>query len=163
MSEICKLHDEAMLIMNEAFALKNENKFDEAKLKFFESCKLELQSASLVKKLPENEPSRSMLFLGAASLAWHGEDFELAERLIDEGMSGYPPEKLKNDFRQLLDDVKFSIAAKKSSEILFEDQAELRLYGDGVGHGRITTKSLIKGVALADPEQNYGNFFPESE
>jgi hypothetical protein len=146
MSDICTLHDQAMHMMNEAYSLKNANRNEEARQKFLDACNLELQSASYVEKLPENEPSRSMLFLGAASLAWHGEDFALAERLIGEGLSGYPPEDVKNDLRQLLDDVALSLAIRNSSAVLREEEAEMRLYGDGVGHGRIQSKSLISRV-----------------
>jgi hypothetical protein len=53
-----------------------------------------------------------MLYRGAASLAWRGEDFEFAKRLIAEAMNGYPPEQVKNDLRQLLAKVKLSIVAK---------------------------------------------------
>jgi hypothetical protein len=99
--------------MNEAILLKKENKFEEAELKFLEACKLEVKAASLIEKLPENEPSRSILFLSAASLAWRGEDFEFAEKLISEGMNGYPPEQVKNDLRQLLAKVKLFQAFRR--------------------------------------------------
>jgi hypothetical protein len=112
MSVICKLHDDAMLLMNEAILLEKENKFEEAKLKFLDACNIELKSASLVEKLPENEPSRSILYLGAASLAWRGEDFEFAERLISEGMNGYPPEQVKKDLMKLLSAINGTIAGK---------------------------------------------------
>jgi hypothetical protein len=150
MNTICTLHDQAMHIMNEAFSLKNADKHEEARQKFLQACELESESAFLVEKLPENEPSRSMLFLGAASLAWYGEDFELAERLVGEGMSGYPSDNIKNDLRKLLDDIKFSVAAKKSSEILHEEEAEIRLYGVGVGYGRIKSQCLISRIDAID-------------
>lgn len=102
-----------MLLASEAILLKKENKFKESKSIFLDACNLEFKAASLVENLAENEPSRSILYLSAASLAWRGEDFKFAERLIAEAMNGYPPEQVKNDLRQLLAKVKLSIVAKK--------------------------------------------------
>jgi hypothetical protein len=91
--------------MNDAFSLKKNGEHGGSKQKFLQACELELKSASLIEKLRENEPSRSMLFLGAASLAFQGEDFDLAERLVGEGLSGYPPDDVKADLRKLLDEI----------------------------------------------------------
>jgi hypothetical protein len=124
--KICELHDKAMLIMNDAYLLKNANKCAEAKAKLAEACALELKSAARVVKLPESEPSRSILYLCAASLAWHAENFDLAERLIGEGMSEFTPQSLKIDFLRLHDDVMLSIAAKNSAEILRGEEAKQR-------------------------------------
>jgi hypothetical protein len=114
MDAICTLHDQAIHFANEAFSLKKAGRHEEARQKFLQACELESESAFHVEKLPENEPSRSMLFLGAASLAWYGEDFELAERLVGEGMSGYPSDNTKNDLKKLFDDIKFSVGNQKA-------------------------------------------------
>jgi hypothetical protein len=91
--------------MNDAFSHKNNGDHEDARQQFLQACDLELKSAYLVEKLRENEPSRSMLFLGAASLAFQGEDFKLAERLIGEGLNGYPPDNVKEILRKMLSSV----------------------------------------------------------
>jgi len=128
MSDICTFHDQAMQIMHEAFSLKNDDQLEEAKQKFLQARDLEEKSAFLVEKNPTSEPSRSMLFLGAASLAWHGEDLESTERLIGEGLSGYPPDNVRDDLFKLLDNVKSARAAQKNSQTLREAEAEMHLY-----------------------------------
>jgi len=150
MSDICTFHDQAMQMMNDAFLLKNSDNHEEARQKFIQACELESKSAFLVEKLPINEPSRSMLFLGAASLAWHGEDYESAERLIGEGLSGYPPDNVRDDLFKLLDNIKFARLARKNSQILREAEAEIRLSGSGVGHGRIKSQCLISRIDAID-------------
>jgi hypothetical protein len=103
MNEVCTLHDQAMFVMNEAFSFKEANRFEEARKKFLEACDLELQAATLVEKPPENEPSRSMLYLGAASLAVMIDNFSLATKLVSECLSGYPPEEIKTEVVMLGD------------------------------------------------------------
>lgn len=145
MSKICELHDHAMLLMNEAFSLKAKKDIDTC-AQFLLACEYEAESAYLVEKKIENEPSRGMLFLGAASLAWNGQDYEQAERLVAEGLSGFPTERVKTDLRKLLDDIKFSMATEKATGQLDEAETEIRLYGNEVGFGRISAHVLIQKI-----------------
>ncbi len=113
MNNKCVFHDLALRETNEAFALKSAGRYAEAKEKFLNASEFEARSARFIENSPGNEPSRSMLFLKAASLAWHGEDFELAQRLIGEGIGGYPPDDVKNELFKLFDEVNLSIIEQK--------------------------------------------------
>ena len=145
MSRICELHDEAMDIMNEAIALQSDGREEESRVLFARACDLESESANLVEKKPENEPSRSMLFLGAASLAWRAKEYERAERLACDGLSGYPTERTKLELRKLHEQIKFDLLARETSPVLNEAETEIRfLEGGGVGYGRIVTRALLQ-------------------
>jgi hypothetical protein len=146
MNDIGIVYDQAMAMRNDAFSLREHGDIEEARKKFLQACASALQSASLIEKLRENEPRRSVLFLEAASSAFHGEDLDLAERLVGEGLSGYPPDSVKKDLRKLLDDIKFALISRTNSGMPYEEEAEIRLYGDGVGYGRIKPKCLIERV-----------------
>ena len=106
MSKICELHDTAMDIMNEAIALQEHGNSYDACAKFLYACELESESAYLVDKNSESEPSRGMLFLSAASLAWRAGDYEQAECLVQEGLNGYPTEKIRMELCRLYDEIK---------------------------------------------------------
>ena len=147
MSRICELHDEAMDIMNKAIELESEGRNEEALNLFLRACDLESESAYLVEKNEVNEPSRGMLFLGAASLAWRGKEYQRAERLVCEGLSGFPTEKTKQDLRQLHDEIKFKIIAEETAQDLKEAETEIRFFGgEGVGYGRILARALMQKV-----------------
>lgn len=145
MSTICELHDKAMSLMNFALKMKAAHDIDTC-AKFLEACEFEAGAAYLVEKTPATEPSRGMLFLGAASLAWHGQDYELAERLVAEGLSGFPTVSVQEDLRKLYDDIKFSKYMEKNGPTIDEAEANIRLYGGSVGYGRVPVKTLISHI-----------------
>lgn len=147
MSKICELHDKAMDIMNEAIALENSGHAREAQEKFMAACRLESESAALVEKKPENEPSRGMLFLGAASLAFRAKDFFSAERLACEGLTGFPTAKVRRELRILYDEIKHEILSLETANILSDSEAEIRFWdGDSVGYGSMQAIHLNKKI-----------------
>lgn len=145
MSMICELHDKAMLLMSMAFSMKEAHDIDTC-AKFLLACEYESEAAFMIDKTPETEPSRGMLFLGAASLAWHGQDFDLAERLVAEGLSGYPAPAAQHDLRRLYDDIKFSRYVAENNSTLNEAEATIRFYGAEVGYGRVSANEFIKKI-----------------
>lgn len=151
MSRICELHDQAMDIMNEAIRLENTGKRTEAGALFIHACDLECESAFLVEKKPENEPSRGMLFLGAASLAKRIKDYERAERLVFEGLSGFPTELVREDLERLYDEIKFERNWDVVSPCLTGNQAIFRfLSGKSIGYGNIVSKTFTRCVDALD-------------
>lgn len=151
MSKICELHDTAMDIMNEGIALQEHGNSYDACAKFLYACELESESAYLVDKNSESEPSRGMLFLGAASLAFRAKDYEQAERLACEGLSGYPTEKVRMELRKIHDEIKFEQAARKTAPILENAETVIRFWdGSSVGHGYISAKTLMQRLDALD-------------
>jgi uncharacterized protein HemY len=107
-----EIHDEAMLIMNQALDLQRKGDNDASLEMFSRACDLEAQAANKVENRSENEPSRSMLYLGAASLAFQAQEYERAGKFIEEGMKGYPPIPVIKDFLQLRKDVQAALPNK---------------------------------------------------
>jgi hypothetical protein len=106
MNTPAQIHDEAMNLANTAFGLQREGNLDAAHKFFLRACELEARAANQIENLPENEPSRSMLYLGAASLAFNAKKFILAEQYIDQARMGTPPDHIACDLRQLLEDIR---------------------------------------------------------
>lgn len=93
MKEVEKLHDSAMNYAENALLARREGKLTWAHAMFQAALKLEVKAA---KKLKDRnlEPTRSVLYRSAATLATDVDDFTLAQELAEEGLrgSGIPPE-----------------------------------------------------------------------
>ena len=101
-SIINSLHDLAMDIMNEAEALKDKD-IALAKKYFLQAFELERYAAERVAALPESsEPSRSMLFLGAASIALRILDYKKAKAMASRGLDGQPSGKTLKELQKIL-------------------------------------------------------------
>lgn len=101
MTTVGELHPKAMDLAEEAFSLRRKGQDDKAKRLFLEALELERTAALLLPVGEDSEPSRSILFRSAASLAYNAEDFDAAERLIAFGLSGYPPPEIREELEHL--------------------------------------------------------------
>jgi len=57
---------------------------------YIEACLYETAAAFGIEPLTENEPTRSMLFIGAASLALKARRLDLARYIASNGLKGKP-------------------------------------------------------------------------
>jgi len=101
MSTVDELHLKAIDLAEQAFSLQKKGDNINAKKLFLEALKFEQQAALLLSPTQESEPSRSILFRSAASLAFKGGDYESADWLIANGLSGYPPSEIKEELKNL--------------------------------------------------------------
>ncbi len=92
MSTPKELHDQAMEFASLAYIARQQGE-QQAAINYAEKAlTLEAQAARALLAGPENEPTRSILFLGAASLAYQAGKYDYALRLIREGISRHTPE-----------------------------------------------------------------------
>ena len=80
--KIKELHSTAIEIADIAFIKKFNGLLDEAKELFFQAFELEKEAAYLAKSENIGEPTISVLFKSAASLALNCDQFNEAEKLI---------------------------------------------------------------------------------
>lgn len=101
-SLVRRYHDMAMdlaMLADRFLKLKmNEGAF----IRYYAAAKLEITAATSFAKEKPNEPTRSILFLSAASLAYCMGDFALARELIEEGCWEETFKWTKRDFATLL-------------------------------------------------------------
>jgi len=107
MTTVNDLHPKAMDLAEEAFQRLRKGEDGEAKRLFREALALEREAALLLPVSEEAEPSRSILFRSAASLAYNAEEYETAEQLIAHGLSGFPPAEIKEELKNLYEDIEF--------------------------------------------------------
>jgi hypothetical protein len=106
MSNVRELHDKAMQLAQLALIARHDQEWEEAKSLARQSYEYEAQAAELIPKDKSSEPTRSILYRSAASLAYQCEEFGIAQRLIAKGLSGYPPPQIEQELKELDEQVK---------------------------------------------------------
>lgn len=99
------LHSKAMDVAESAFIQKIRGNLRQARDLFVEAFELERDAAMQLEKDLQAEPTRSVLFRSAASLAMNAGDFHSAEKMIAMGLAGEPPAEIAEELRQLMLDL----------------------------------------------------------
>jgi hypothetical protein len=146
MLSIEELHTNSMNIAEDAFIAQRKGDHEKAVALFRQALDYEQQAAELLSISLESEPSRSILYRSAASLAYNAQDYQLADRLIAQGLSGYPPEEIKDELKNLYEDVNFFRHLKSRGLILDKTQWLLTIAGDAVKYGATAAEQLMTRV-----------------
>jgi hypothetical protein len=100
MKQIQQLHRDAMTAAESGTVAKRNNDSEAALRYFREALDLETQAAGCA---PAGyEPTRSVLYRSAASLALECGNEREAERLAAQGLAGDPPEEIADELREIL-------------------------------------------------------------
>lgn len=103
--DIQNLHSKAMELADQADLLKRQGRQDEAMPIYRLSLEAERQAAMTAHAEQIGEPTESVLFRSAASLAYTIGEYREAERLICMGLAGNPPSEIADELRSLYDNV----------------------------------------------------------
>jgi len=98
-------HEKAMDLAMQAVVLKATGQDERVIALAEEACFYETAAACLVPNESASEPTRSILFRSAASLAWQAGKTEAAINLIDTGLTEYTGPQLVLEFTELLDQI----------------------------------------------------------
>jgi tetratricopeptide (TPR) repeat protein len=146
MQSIEELHIDAMNLAEEAFIAQRNGDYKKAEALFSEALDLEQQAAGQLPLSMESEPTRSILYRSAASLAYNSKEYELADRLIARGLSGYPPKDIKEELKNLYEDVNFMRHLRSKGLILDKCQWLMTISGDAVRYGGTAADYLMMRV-----------------
>lgn len=102
MSKINDLHEQAMKFSDEAFLAKRNGDLESFAKFSQQALELETEAANFLKDNFDAEPSRSVLYRSAASMAIDCQDFRKAEKLIAMALVGNPPNEIAEELRDLL-------------------------------------------------------------
>ncbi len=102
---IQELHTQAMELADKADVLKQKLMTEDANSLYAQSLKAEKEAAYAARKEHLGEPTESVLFRSAASLAYCLKDYREAERLICMGLAGEPPAEIADELRSLYNTV----------------------------------------------------------
>ncbi len=96
--KVAVLHDAAMQLAERGFLERDSSR---ARDWFRSALDKERAAASLLTEAGDEEPTRSVLFRSAATLALDCNDYIEAERLIDQGLAGTPPPEIAGELKDL--------------------------------------------------------------
>lgn len=118
MSKVEKLHTDAMDIAEEAFCLQRRGNADKATELFVQALELERQAAASLPLSDESEPTRSILYRSAASLAYNALRYDMALSLIEEGLKGSPPSDVEEELSSLRNEIDLNKQSKQFTGLL---------------------------------------------
>lgn len=135
MSEVRKLHDEAMALAEMASVAKLRGDLEQAGKLLRQAYGKESKAAELITHELSLEPTRSILFRSAASLAIDCNELREAERLIATALSGNPPAPIAEELRDLLEQVNFSRHLDLRGITLAPEELQMSIAGRTIGVG----------------------------
>jgi len=135
-----------MELAQQAMVARYRGELEQAEALAFDAYKYEAQAADLVPYGEPSEPTRSILYRSAASLAYQCKELQAAQRLVAKGLSGYPPPDVEHELKTLYEQVKFEYYLQERSARLEDEDLELSMQGDAVGSGMIFYDAFIKRI-----------------
>ena len=106
MKSVKELHKKAMELAEFAFVAKLRGNPVKAEELLRQAFEYESQAARLVPDEPSSEPTRSILYSSAATLALDCNEPREAEELIAEGLAGNPAPEIEQELRDLYKQVR---------------------------------------------------------
>lgn len=113
MTNLRELHDQAMNYAEYAFVARFKGDTKRAAELFLHAFELERKAAEVLKDDVNVEPTRSILFRSAATLAWECGYLMESGRLIDLGLSGRPPDEIAKELQELRNQIQEIIEKTK--------------------------------------------------
>lgn len=95
------LHEQAMAIAESVYIERRKNPSGDFLYSLANAAYIEAKAATLLPPTKQFEPSRSILFRSAASLAYEAKQYEWANRLIEDGLEGFPPPTIADELKAL--------------------------------------------------------------
>jgi len=108
MKKLNELHHKAMEFADQAFNAKREGNLSLATELSQRAFELETKAAEMLKDSFDIEPTRSILYRSAASIAVDCKEYRQAEKLIAMALIGNPPSEIAEELRDLLEQVNFN-------------------------------------------------------
>ncbi len=117
MDELTKTHREASVFMQKAFVAQGYGDEKAAHKLFEKAFEFEKQAALLLINDFDNEPTRSVLFRSAGSLAMNCKKYREAEKLIAQGLIGEPPKRIMHQLRALSLEINKHLYVEAEAEV----------------------------------------------
>ncbi|MDP3115469.1 MAG: hypothetical protein Q8M98_11975 [Candidatus Cloacimonadaceae bacterium] len=129
-----KIHDEAMEIIDKSHIATLSGDIELAKQLKLQAYEKEKEAANCLLN-DYIEPSRSILFRSAASLAYDLGLFGEAEKLACMGLIGFPPEWVADELRDLYENINQGRHLDIKGSRLSDEEFQMSLTGNDVGYG----------------------------
>lgn len=146
MKSINELHEVAMDLADQAFIARRRGDVDAANTLSKKAYEQELKAAEVLRDDLSAEPSRSVLYRSAASLAMECGEMREAERLISIALVGNPPHEIAEELRNLLEQVNFERHLRVENIDLSPAEFQLSIFGNAVGYGIALSDVFVERI-----------------
>jgi hypothetical protein len=143
MSLVREHHRRAMHLAEKALAARAAGYCEQADKLFRDALDLERHAAEAVASDLAAEPTRSVLYRSAATLALDCGELREAERLIAVALAGNPPDEIAEELRDLLDQVNFRRHLDLRGVELEPTELQLSIAGNAVGLGIASSSCFV--------------------
>ena len=138
-----QVHTKAMILAQDAYVSSLQGD-EESAFRLYESAfELEREAAMSLVSNELKEPTRSVLFRSAASLAVKCKKFRDAEKMVAFGLAGNPPTEIANELRDLYEDINFFRHLELKDTELDSSEFLLSFSGNEVGFGKINSREFL--------------------
>ena len=144
MTDVRDIHQRAMNLVDEAQLAKIRGEDHRYVELTTQALALESEAAWALMGDLALEPTRSILFRSAASLALEIQKPREAERLISAALAGTPPEEIADELRDLLEDVYFSRHLELRGITLSPGELQMTIDGNAIGFGIAKSDSFVQ-------------------
>lgn len=138
-----ELHNLAMDFADEAFLARRRGKEDLARDFFEKAFRAEKEAAEQVTDT-DLEPTRSVLFRSAATLALDCGKVQEAEKLVLRALLGNPPNEIESELKDLFERIQFDEHLGLFGVALGKGELQLTLVGKAVSEGMVHLKEVIE-------------------
>jgi hypothetical protein len=135
MKNVTELHQEAMKLADLAEIARRSGDSQAFQSYSSQALELEAKAAWSMSSQTDLEPTRSVLFRSAATLAIEVHRLREAEQLIGAALAGNPPPEIAEELRDLLEDVYFQRHLEVKGVTLSPGDVQMTLEGAAVGFG----------------------------
>lgn len=146
MTTVNDLHIKAVDLAEEAFLLKEAGNSEDAKALFVKALEIEERAAFMLPPQKDSEPSRSIIFRSAASLALNSGDREKADWLVANGLAGYPPIEISEELKILYEEINFQRHLSAKGIVLSDKNWLMTIYGNATSYGKASADLLLTRV-----------------
>ena len=143
MSTVRELHSKSVELAHLALVARQIGETAKAVELAKHAYELESQAANLVPDGRSSEPTRSILFRSAASLAFQCREYDSSLRLIAQALTGYPPKEVEGELVALLEQVRFEQSLHEERLSLTDIDLDFILKGSAVGYGHVLYDEFI--------------------
>jgi hypothetical protein len=150
MSGVKTTHREAMEQTDLALAARQQGDEMMALRYFRKAYELEAQAAAAFASRVDAEPTRSVLFRSAATLALDCKLLPEAEKLVCTALAGNPPDDIAEELRDLLEQIYFQRHLALRGIELQPEEIQMSMAGKAVGFGIAPTGAFLRRVENAE-------------
>jgi len=140
------LHSEAMDLAEKAWLEQLRGDFPSAERLYQQAFAKEEEAANTFDSTYGLEPTRSVLFRSAASLALDCNMYRKAEILIARALSGNPSDEIADELRDLLENVYLNRHLDLRGLVLDPKEFQMSIAGEAVGSGVAQHNAFISRV-----------------